>query len=223
MFGMDLHSLLITLSIVAIPGIFAITLHEVSHGWAAKRLGDPTAAKLGRLTINPIKHIDPLGTIVVPLATLLLLPGGMVFGWAKPVPVVSQNLGNPQRDLALVAAAGPASNLLMAIVWALVGKVVTSQFGMSGPVNEWVLGACVFGMQINVVLAILNLLPIPPLDGGKVLAGFLPALAAKVLERIEPFGLIIVILLMASRVLGAILERPVNSLLAFYHSVAGLA
>lgn len=223
MSDIDFERVLRLLSVAAIPGLFAITLHEVSHGWVAKKLGDPTAYMLGRLSLNPLKHVDPLGTVLVPIAMLLFAPAGMLFGWAKPVPVAAQNLRNRKRDMAIVAVAGPVSNLLMAIFWAVAAKILLTLVTYSSPVAEWALGMCVFGMFINVVLAVVNLIPIPPLDGGRILVALLPAKISDVVERIEPFGLIILVLLMVSRVLASVVERPVNSLLALYHSVAGLA
>jgi Zn-dependent protease len=223
MFGIDVESLIRVLSVAAIPGILAITLHEVSHGWVAKQLGDPTASMLGRLTINPLKHVDLIGTILVPIGLLVFVPGGPVFGWAKPVPVDTRNLRRRKRDMAIVAAAGPVSNVLMALFWAVLGRLTLVTVGGSSAVSEWVLGMCVFGMFINAVLTIFNLLPIPPLDGGRVLVACLPSKVSDVVERIEPFGLIIVILLVVSGALGSIIDRPFGSLLAFYHSVAGLA
>jgi Zn-dependent protease len=223
MLGIDMQELVRVVAIALIPGLFAITLHEVAHGWVAKQLGDPTAHMLGRLTINPLKHIDPIGTVLVPIAMLLFAPAGMIFGWAKPVPVTTENLRKRKRDMAIVALAGPASNLLMAAFWALLLNVIRSGLELSGPIAEWVERMCVFGMWINVVLAVVNLLPIPPLDGGRVLVALLPGKISDAVERIEPFGLIILIVLMVSQVLGPVVERPTNSLLAVYHSVAGLA
>jgi Zn-dependent protease len=220
---MDIQELLLLLSKVLIPGVFAITLHEVAHGWTAKILGDPTASMLGRLTVNPLKHVDPIGTVLVPIALLLFAPPGMIFGWAKPVPIDPRRLRNPRRDELLVAVAGPVSNLLMAGVWALIANPAIAYLEPSSPLAEWVVGMCIFGMLINIILAVFNLLPIPPLDGWRVIAVWLPEKTLDVIRRVEPFGLIFVILLMVSGMLGAILERPANSLLAVYHSVAGLA
>jgi Zn-dependent protease len=223
MFGMDTQELLRVVSIGAIPILFAITLHEVAHGWVAKQLGDPTAYMLGRLSLNPLKHVDPIGTVLVPIAMLLFAPAGVFFGWAKPVPVAAPNLRNPRRDMAIVALAGPISNLLMASFWAVLLFVVRSMLGLSGPVAQWVEGMCMMGMYINVVLAVVNLIPIPPLDGGRVLVSFLPRKISDTVDRFEAFGFIIVILLMVSGVLGSVMVPPMNSLLAIYHSVAGLA
>ncbi|MCG5500395.1 site-2 protease family protein [Ectothiorhodospira lacustris] len=197
------------IAIWALPVLFAITLHEASHGWVAKQLGDPTAKMLGRLTVNPIKHIDPVGTIAVPIGLLIftaLTPAPpFVFGWAKPVPVNTRNLRNPQRDMAIVAAAGPTANLLMALFWALMIKIGLLLQGSF----DWAAVPLIYmgmaGITINILLMVLNLLPIPPLDGGRVVAGFLPARIAARYERVEPYGLVIVLGLLLTGVLWAIL------------------
>lgn len=217
----DLSGLVQLLSVVIIPLLFAITLHEVAHGWVAKRCGDPTALFAGRLTLNPVRHIDPFGTVIVPIAMLLMSGGSMAFGWAKPVPVAFNNLNNPKRDMILVAAAGPASNLLMATFWALLASFVIGTAFIGGAAGEWLLGMCVFGIRINVILAVFNMLPLPPLDGGRVLAGLLPANGAAVLDRIEPFGFLIVIALMITGVLWTILEPFMLFFIDFYWGLAG--
>lgn len=188
------------LVIWVLPVLFAITVHEVAHGWMAKRLGDPTAQRLGRLTLNPIKHIDPVGTILVP--GVLLLLGGIVFGWAKPVPVTWENLRHPKRDMAVVAVAGPGANLLMAILWAALYK-------LSASLPETLAWASVplqymgfAGVMINIVLMVLNLLPVPPLDGGRVAVGLLPGPWAYQLSRVEPYGFFILLALLVMPAVG---------------------
>lgn len=210
-----------TVAVAILPLVFAITVHEVAHGWMARRLGDPTAQRLGRLTLNPIKHIDPVGTILVP--GILLLLGGFVFGWAKPVPVTWENLRNPKRDMAIVAVAGPGANLLMAILWAFIAKVSTVIPGelQWAAVPLYYMG--VFGVSINVVLMVLNLIPLPPLDGGRVAVGLLPGRAAWMLSRVEPYGFFILIGLLATGILGAILHPPVRGMVNLVLSMMGLA
>lgn len=195
-------------AVAALPLLFAITVHETAHGWVAMKLGDKTAMMLGRLTLNPIKHIDPMGTIVVP--ALLVLMGGFIFGWAKPVPVTWQNLRNPKRDMALVALAGPAANLMMAIMWALIAKAGM----MIGSASAWLAVPMVLmgkiGIFLNGVLMILNLLPLPPLDGGRILTGILPGPLAYRVARIEPFGFFILLGLLATGILGHIIGPPIR-------------
>lgn len=198
----DLNEIVQKLAIWALPVLFAITLHEVAHGWVARSLGDNTAASQGRLSLNPLKHIDPVGTILVP--GVLLLLGGFLFGWAKPVPVDYRNLRNPKKDMALVAIAGPAVNLAMALGWALLLKISLGQPHEEG---LW-LGLAqmgIAGISINLVLMVLNLLPLPPLDGGRVAVGLLPMKQAIALSKLEPYGFVILIAAMATGVLGHIL------------------
>ena len=209
------------IAIWALPVLFAITVHEVAHGWVAKKLGDPTAMMMGRLTLNPLKHIDPIGTVVVPLA--LVLMGGFIFGWAKPVPVTWANLKNPKRDMALVALAGPLANLVMAFGWALILKV---GFVLGDDFN-WLAWPLIYmggaGIAINGVLMLLNLLPVPPLDGGRVMAGLLPGPWAWKLSRIEPYGLMIMVGLMVTGMLGKILGPPLHYFESFMFSLAGVS
>jgi len=221
MFGMDLDVFLYRLSVAVIPVLFAITVHEVAHGWTARYYGDPTAERAGRLSLNPIKHIDPVGTVAVPILLLLMSGGSMVFGWAKPVPVMFQNLRNPRRDMIAVAAAGPASNLAMALGWAILAASHETLLGLGGPAADWLNGVCVMGILINSVLAVFNMLPIPPLDGGRVLAGLLPPRQSFLLHRIEPFGFMIVVMLMVTGVLWTLLEPFLFFFIDFYWSVAG--
>ena len=189
---MDLEGILYKISIGAIPILFAITLHEVAHGWVARHFGDRTAEAQGRLSLNPIKHVDPMGTVIVP-GLLLLFGTGFLFGWAKPVPVVSRNLRNPRRDMAWVSAAGPGVNFAMAVAWAVVGAVAAGGWFGTGAPAEWVLAMASVGLFFNVLLALFNLLPIPPLDGGRVAISLLPAGPSRALERLEPYGFFIVL------------------------------
>jgi len=202
------------------PVLLAITVHETAHGWVARRFGDKTAQMLGRLTLNPIKHIDPVGTILVP-ALMLLLPGGFVFGWAKPVPVDWRNFKHPKQDMAWVAVAGPASNLLMALAWALAARVA---LGLSS--DNWIALPLLFmgvaGIFINTILMVLNLLPLPPLDGGRVVTGLLPAPYAYQFARVEPYGFFILIALLVTGVLGIVMWPVVKLFLQLMASVAGM-
>lgn len=211
-------SLLQQITIWALPILFAITVHEVAHGWVARHFGDRTAEMMGRLTLNPVKHIDPVGTIIVPLA--LLAMGGFIFGWAKPVPVAQQNLRNPRRDMAIVAAAGPISNILQAIIWGVIAKlaIMANLAYVSEPLA--LMGAA--GILINVVLAVLNLLPIPPLDGGRVVGNLLPPRISDKFDRIEPYGLLILVALLATGVLGRIIGPPVMYVRDILFTIVGL-
>lgn len=193
------------IAIYALPVIFAITVHEAAHGYAAKHFGDMTAFNAGRITLNPLKHIDMFGTIILPALTVML--GGILFGWAKPVPVDFRRLRNPKKDMLWVAAAGPASNFAMAIFWALVMK-----FSVNAP-EAFVLPMALMakaGVTINIVLMVLNLLPLPPLDGGRIAVSLLPMNLARPFAQIERYGFIILIILLFSGVLGRILEPLIN-------------
>jgi len=208
---MDIAGFIQILSLYALPAILAITLHEAAHGYAAKRLGDLTAYQEGRITPNPLKHIDPIGTLVVPAVLLIASGGKLAFGWAKPVPVNFSRLRNPKRDMFWVAAAGPAVNLFMAIGWAIVFKIV-----VTSPVNYFTdpaLAMAQGGIVINLVLMVLNLLPIPPLDGGRIAVSLLPNSMAYSLARLEPYGLLIIMLLMVTDILGSIMYPIIGGFL----------
>jgi Zn-dependent protease len=200
-----MNEIIQTLTLYALPVIFAITLHEASHGYVARLFGDPTATQLGRVTLNPIKHIDPIGTIAVPIGILLMskLVGGpfLLFGWAKPVPVDFGRLRRPKRDMLWVALAGPAANLFMAILWGISLRVLFE----TGDRGSFWFQMAQIGIQINLTLMALNLLPILPLDGGRVLFSLLPHQLAWQYSRIEPFGLFIVLGLLATGVLGTLI------------------
>ncbi|MFZ1640188.1 MAG: site-2 protease family protein [Candidatus Contendobacter sp.] len=190
------------LIVMAPPLLLAITLHEVAHGWVALRCGDTTAKAQGRLSLNPLRHVDPVGTVLVP--ALLAVFGGFIFGWAKPVPVNYHRLRQPKRDMALVALAGPMSNLLMALGWALAAVIGHGlQTAEALPwLGEPLMAMGVAGVDINVMLGVLNLVPIPPLDGSRVLAGVLPNRYGEAMARMEPYGLVILVLLLVSGVLN---------------------
>jgi Zn-dependent protease len=224
MFGMD-SSLLYKISFSVIPILFAITMHEAAHGWVAKLLGDPTAHKLGRVSANPIRHIDPIGTVIVPLVLGVFSNWAFVFGWAKPVPVVFQNLRSPRRDMVLVAAAGPGSNFVMAAFWTALVIVFWLVGALGTVAGGWLLEACEMGILINVLLMVFNLIPIPPLDGGRVLTGLLPRPAADVVARIEPFGFIIVLVLVLPPValLGSLIEPFLVYFDQFFRSIIAAA
>ena len=198
----------------AVPVLFAITVHEVAHGWVASRFGDDTARYSGRLTLNPLKHVDPVGTVLVP--GLLLVLGGFIFGWAKPVPVNFSNLNHPRRDMIYVAIAGPGANLLMAIVWGLVGLL--AQYTPAFTALP-LLYMSVAGLYINAILMLINLIPVPPLDGGRVAVGLLPESLARSYSKLEPYGLFIMLGLLATGLLGKILIIPLSAFLSFMASL----
>ncbi|MCA3000582.1 MAG: site-2 protease family protein [Rhodocyclaceae bacterium] len=206
------------ITVYAIPLIFAITLHEAAHAFAARYFGDSTAYLLGRMTLNPIKHIDPVWTIVVPLITLLISP--FVFGAAKPVPVNFGALRRPKQDMIWVAAAGPAANLLMMLLWALVGKFVLL-FPASGGIIFVILVAKA-GIFVNAILMVFNLFPLLPLDGGRILAGLLPARASYLFGRTEPYGMFILVGLILTGVMGAFLWPLVDFFMNTVYSILNL-
>ena len=204
---MDIANIIQTIAIYALPVLFAITVHEAAHGYVARHFGDNTAAMLGRVTLNPFKHIDPIGTIAMPLFLYIVTQGAFLFGYAKPVPVNFGRLKNPRRDMILVALAGPASNLVQALLWGA-GFVVLQGAGMQEP---FFLGMCRAGVLVNVIMFVFNLFPLPPLDGGRVVTGLLPAKAAMAYSRIEPWGFFIVMGLVVAGVISNLWMRPLMS------------
>ena len=214
---MDELTLLQKIAVWSLPILFAITAHEAAHAWVASKLGDDTALRLGRVTLNPIKHIDLIGTIIIPLAMLVV--SGFIFGWAKPVPVQFHRLRKLRRDTALVALAGPGANLVMAILWAIIGKIGLFLYVDYEPALFLIfMGSA--GILINAILMILNLLPILPLDGGRVLHSVLPNNLALSFEKLEPYGLIILVVLLISGALEIIMLPLIN---VFYQSLLWLA
>jgi Zn-dependent protease len=211
-----MENLIQTLAIYALPVIFAITLHEAAHGYAARHFGDPTAWRLGRITLNPLKHIDPIGTVLIP-ALLYLSKAGFLFGWAKPVPVDFNRLRHPKRDMLWVAAAGPGANLVMAFGWAMLLKlaVVMPDSAYSLPLAEMSRA----GIEVNAVLMLLNLLPIPPLDGGRIAVSLLPATLAWRFAQLERYGFIILLALLFFGGLNYILTPLLRAFLSFIKTV----
>ena len=194
------------IAVFALPILFAITVHEAAHGYVARYFGDSTAERLGRITLNPLKHIDPIGTLLLPALTVML--GGILFGWAKPVPVNFANLRNPKKDMLWVAAAGPASNLIMAIFWAILLNMVNEPAANNGlfNANYFLTEMSWAGISINLVLMVLNLLPLPPLDGGRIAVSLLPNNLANQLSSVEKYGFFILIALMFTGILGKIIS-----------------
>jgi Zn-dependent protease len=202
-----------------LPVVFAITVHEVAHGWMAKQYGDKTADQQGRLTLNPLKHIDPVGTIIVP-GLLLITFTGFIFGWAKPVPVDARNFKNPKKAMMMVALAGPVANLLMAVGWAVLARIgITIEVEF---ISMPLIYSGVAGITINLVLALINLLPIPPLDGSRVLSGLLPDYWAWRYNKLERWGFLILLLLLATNVLGMVLAYPMYYAQQLFFSLAGM-
>lgn len=208
------------ISVAAIPVLFGITLHEVSHGWMARWFGDRTAEMLGRLSLNPLRHIDPLGTVVVPL--LMAWLGGFLFGWARPVPVDMRAMRNSRRAMIAVAAAGPFANLVMAVGWAVALRASGLLFESVPGIAEFLRQVASFGIFFNVLLFVFNLFPVPPLDGGRVLSGLLPESLGRRLDALEPYGLIIVIALLAGGVLDRVLSPLFTVVRDFVLVLSGL-
>lgn len=214
------ESLIQTIAIAALPVIFAITLHEAAHGYAARYFGDPTAWQQGRISLNPIRHIDLVGTIIIPAAILLFSSGTFLFGYAKPVPVDFNRLRNPKRDMLWVAAAGPGANLFMALCWALMLKLAWLM-----PVNIFTVPLTEMskiGIIVNCVLMVLNLIPLPPLDGGRIAVSLLPHRLAWQFSRIEPWGFPILLILLFTGVLGAVMNPLVTLSARAIESIFGL-
>ena len=205
---MNISDLIQTVLIYALPVIFAITLHEAAHGYAAQRLGDATAAMLGRVTLNPFVHIDPMGTILMPLLLYFSTGGAFLFGYAKPVPVRFDQLRHPKRDMVWVALAGPAANLLQALLWG----VVLYALAATGVSERFFIEMCKAGMLTNVVMFAFNLFPLPPLDGGRILVGLLPWRQAIMFSKIEPWGFFIVMALVITGVVNNLWMQPLIGL-----------
>lgn len=201
---MDFAQIIQTVAIYALPVLFAITVHEAAHGYAARHFGDNTAAMLGRITLNPIKHIDPLGTIAMPLLLYFATSGAFLFGYAKPVPVNFGRLRNPKKDMVWVALAGPGANLVQAIGWTLLLYLLI-HFGVD---ERFFTGMCRAGILVNLVMFAFNLFPLPPLDGGRILVGLLPQSLAWQVSRVEPWGFFIVMALVITGIVSALWMRP---------------
>ncbi len=205
---MNMNSIIHGISIWALPVIFAVVLHEVAHGWVADKLGDNTARWMGRLTLNPIKHIDPVGTILVPIL-LLIVHSPFLFGYAKPVPIDFRKLNRPKQDMVWVALAGPATNLLLALASTILlygmARLPMTMIWLAGPVGAMCQASIIF----NLVLCIFNLIPLPPLDGGRMAVGLLPGPAAYRLSRLEPYGFIIIVVLLLSGVWQKVIGPPI--------------
>lgn len=207
-FPVDISHLIQTVAIYALPVLFAITVHEAAHGFAARHFGDNTAWMLGRVTLNPVPHIDPMGTILMPLLLYFATSGAFLFGYAKPVPVRFDRLRNPKRDMVWVALAGPAANLAQAVVWGVLLYVLQAL----GSTEPFFSKMCQGGVLVNVVMFAFNLFPLPPLDGGRILVGLLPTKQAMLVSRIEPYGFFVVMALVVAGVVSALWMQPVMAL-----------
>ena len=205
---MDIAQLIQTVAIYALPVLFAITVHEAAHGFAARHFGDNTAWKMGRVTLNPVPHIDPMGTILMPLILYFATSGAFLFGYAKPVRVRFGNLRHPKRDMVWVALAGPGANLVMALLWGALFYVLHG----AGITEIFFLKMCQGGMLVNVVMFAFNLFPLPPLDGGRIVVGLLPLKQAMAFSRIEPYGFFIVMALVVTGLVSSLWMQPVMAL-----------
>ncbi len=205
---MDFNNLIQTVLIYALPVLFAITVHEAAHGYAARHFGDNTAAMLGRITLNPVKHIDPVGTILMPVLLYFATSGAFLFGYAKPVPVRFDQLRNPKRDMVWVALAGPGANLLQALLWGVLMYLLLA----GGLEERFFLEMCRAGVLVNVVMFAFNLFPLPPLDGGRILVGLLPWKQAALVSRVEPWGFFIVMALVLTGIVSTLWMRPIMGL-----------
>jgi Zn-dependent protease len=216
----DIADIIQKIALYAIPVIFAITLHEAAHGYAARYFGDPTAYQAGRISLNPVRHIDPIGTLLIPAVVLFASSGNFAFGWAKPVPVNFARLRNPKRDMFWVAAAGPGANLFMAVLWILLLKLVVTI-----PANYFTepgVKMAQGGIIVNILLMVLNLVPLPPLDGGRIAVSLLPHRLAYQFSRLEPYGMIILMVLLFTGVLGKVMMpmmRATFSVLSFLFGI----
>lgn len=208
---MNITNLIQAIAVYALPVLFAITVHEAAHGYAARHFGDNTAWMMGRVTLNPVRHIDPVGTILMPLLLYFATSGAFLFGYAKPVPVRFGNLRNPKRDMVWVALAGPGANLIMAILWGVGFYMLRG----SGVEEAFFLGMCKAGLGVNIALFVFNLFPLPPLDGGRILVGLLPTRQALAVSRLEPYGFFIVIALVYFQILTTWWMRPLTALTEF--------
>jgi Zn-dependent protease len=217
---MDLQAVIEIVALYAIPMIFAITLHEAAHGYVARYFGDYTAYQAGRISLNPLNHVDPVGTLLIPVVLVVVTAGQFVFGWARPVPVNFSNLRNPKRDMLWVAAAGPGANLFMALCWAVLLKfmLLVPPNYFSYPLQQMAIG----GIVINLGLMVLNLIPVPPLDGGRIAVSLLPNRLAYRFAMIEPYGLIIIVVLLATRVLSAVIWPLVAACRNVIYALFGL-
>ncbi|TAG34151.1 MAG: site-2 protease family protein [Polaromonas sp.] len=204
---MDIANIIQTVAIYALPVLFAITIHEAAHGYVARYFGDNTAWSLGRVTLNPVKHIDPIGTIVMPLVLYVATSGAFLFGYAKPVPVQFGRLRNPKRDMIWVALAGPASNLAQAVLWGTAFYLLQG----AGITEDFFIKMCQAGLLVNVVMFVFNLFPLPPLDGGRILVGLLPYKQAMLVSRIEPWGFFVVMALVITGVISKLWMQPLMS------------